>query len=367
MHQTLFIKILVPLFRWLQSRRKKKEPPKPISHVVVTCTGGIGDILLCTPAIRSIKETFPKARLTAIVHHRKKDLFRFNPHIDQVLELKKSFIHYVRIIRSLNAQPPDSVFIFHINDPFVYCLAYWVCPGNLIGFKSSNPFNFLLNTTVDQEDQKHMIQNYLNLTARIGAKTEDLSRYLKLDPKVICAGEKFFASPETFQNTIGFQLGSGDKRKCWPKEHYVKLGTRLMEELGARVILLGSPKEKELVREINIALKGRAVEAVTDLLTAAGIIRNLNLLITPDTGPMHIAFALNCPTVALCGPSHPKNFGPLDDSGRNIVIHKAPVDEPYVKLSGDFPEVMDQITPGEVFQAARTLLEKNVREAGPCT
>ncbi|MFQ5445104.1 MAG: glycosyltransferase family 9 protein, partial [Nitrospinales bacterium] len=270
--------------------------------------------------------------------------------------------HYVKIFRTLKAQPPDVIFLFHVNDPFVYCLAYLVCPGNLIGFKSDNPFSFLLSTTIAQDDHKHMILNYLNLTARIGAQTDNLKMNFELDPGVISSGRKFFSSPEIFPYTVGFQLGSGDKRRCWPKDHYVKLGLRMLNELQARIILLGSPKEKDLVREINTALNGRAVEGITDLLTAAGIIQNLDLLVTPDTGPMHMALALNTPTVALYGPSHPKNFGPLDNSGKNIVIHKAPIDQPYVKLSGDFPEVMDQISPEEVFQAARTLLEEGVRE-----
>jgi ADP-heptose:LPS heptosyltransferase len=138
--------------------------------------------------------------------------------------------------------------------------------------------------------------------------------------------------------------------------HYATLGRRLIQESGARLIVLGSPKERPLVKQLCGALNGAAVAAVTGLETAAAIINGLDVLVTPDTGPMHMAFALRRPAVALFGPTNPVNFGPLADPEKHRVLHKAALDRPMIKLAGDPVDRIGLITPGEVYGAAINLL-----------
>ncbi|MEC7641058.1 MAG: glycosyltransferase family 9 protein [Nitrospinota bacterium] len=325
-----------------------------MARVAVVCTGGVGDILLTTPAIRAIKETFPQCRLTAIVHHKRMDMMKFNPHVDERLPLKKSLFYYLKIVHRLKADPPDVIFLFHTNDLYVYALASQGCPGNLIGYSSPNPLSFLLGKAIEFDDRLHIIENNLRMVSVIGAQTNDLTmNFLPGDDARVTANPFFHHA----KYTVGFQLGSGFVGRRWPIAKYAELGQRLLEQLDVQILLLASPAEKPLANELHSALQEKTVPAVTDLLTAGEIISRLDVLVTPDTGPMHIAIALKCPTVALSGPTNPKNFGSLDgDSTKHIKIHKVASKEPYVKLSGDFSGLMDQISSDEVYEAVLSIL-----------
>ncbi|MFQ5715757.1 MAG: glycosyltransferase family 9 protein [Nitrospinales bacterium] len=362
--QTLTVKLLVSIFRRIRLRSGPAKLPRNLSRVAVACTGGVGDILLCTPAIRAIKEIYPQCRLTAIVNYKRTDMLRFNPWIDELLPFRKSPFHCAKILRRLKAEPPEVVLLFSTNDPYMYALSALACPGGLVGYQGKNPLAFLLGKSIAFEDRFHVIRNNLNLVSMIGARTENMEMNLRLGKEVEGAADFFLNRSDETRYRVGFQLGSGFVKKCWPISKYAELGNRLMDRLNARIVLLASPREKTLANELNQALNGRAVPAITDLLTAGEIIRNLDLLVTPDTGPMHMAFALQCPTVALFGPSHPKNYGYLGSSARHVIIHKPPFDGPYVKLSRGYEDLMDRISPDEVFDAAVELLTTHPKNKG---
>ena len=354
MFSSFIAKVLVFIFRRFRPQKPAFELPNKVTRVAVVCTGGVGDILLTTPAIRAIRETYPRCWVTAIAHHKRTDMLKFNPHVDDIFHLKKSLFRYIKIYKCLKSEPPDVIFLFHSNDFYVYCLASLICPANLIGFKSQNLFSFLLGKTLEFDESLHVIKNNLKMVALIGARTENLEMTFSPGDKVRTTASQYFNKA---QFTIGFQLGSQFVGRCWPIFKYAELGSRLLDSLNVCIILLASPKEKPLADELYIALKRNAVPAITDLLTAGEIIRRLDVLITPDTGPMHMAIALKCPTVTLSGPTNPKNFGSLDsDITKHIKIHRAASKESYVKLSGDFTELMGQISSDEVFNAVRSIL-----------
>jgi len=354
MFPSLIAKVLAFIFRRARPPGRPAALPAAVSRVAVVCTGGVGDVLLATPAIRAIKQTHPRCRVTAVVHHKRIDMLRFNPYVDELLPLKKSLFHYAGIHKRLKAEPPDIVFLFHANDPYIYCLAALACPGGLVGFQSPNPFSFLLDRAFAFDGGLHAIENNLKLVSLIGARTGDLSMDFSPGDGNRQAAERFFNQA---RYAVGFQLGSGFAVKCWPIAKYAELANRLLVRLDVRIILLASPKEKPLAEELNRLLAGRAVAAVTDLPTAAEVIRRLDVLVTPDTGPMHMAIALKCPIVALTGPTHPKNFGSLDNATKHVKIHRAASDEPYVKLADDAQGLMRQISPDEVYEAVLSLLE----------
>ena len=355
MFSSLVVKVLVFIFRQIRKQKPIFFLPQKVSRVAVVCSGGVGDILLTTPAIRSIKESHPLCRVTALVHHKRIDMLKFNPHVDEILPLKKNPFYYVRIFQRLKAEFPNAVCLFHTNDIYIYCLASLVCPDSLIGFKSHNPFSFLLGKVIEFDDSLHVIENNLKMMSLIRAQTENLAMTFSLDDDVKETADQFFNHAKY---TVGFQLGSGFVGRRWPISKYAELGNRLIDRLDVHLILLVSPKEKPLADELNHDLKGQAVTAVTDLLTAGEVISRLNVLVTPDTGPMHMAIALQCPTVALSGPTNPKNFGSMNGgTTKHIKIHKTASNESYIKLSGDFTKLMNRISSDEVFNAVLSILD----------
>ncbi|MFQ5672955.1 MAG: glycosyltransferase family 9 protein, partial [Nitrospinales bacterium] len=205
MFTSFIAKLLAFIFRQVRPPGRVAALPATVSRVTVVCTGGVGDVLLSTPAIRAIKESHPRCRLTAVVHHKRIDMLKFNPYVDELLPLKKSLFYYAKIHRRLKAEPPDVVFLFHANDPYIYCLASLACPGGLVGFQSPNPFSFLLGRVFEFDGALHAIENNLKLVALIGARTGDLSMNLFPGDGGGQAAERFFNKA---RYAVGFQLGS---------------------------------------------------------------------------------------------------------------------------------------------------------------
>ena len=360
MFRKILFLILVPFYKYLRSKsHRDKSLFDDISKVAVVCTGGVGDILMCTPAIRSIKETFPSCELTALIHQRKIALLEFNSNIDKILPIKKRFSFYLSIYNFfMGKRKPEVVFFFHTNEPLMYCLMYLICPRGLIGFSSDSPFDFLLERKFDFESESHVILNNLKIVSVIGAFTDDkrMNLYLSGDDRII--SRKYLGSCGKNRPIIGFQLGSAVMGRCWPIPKYAELGIRLFKELDAKIVLLGSSKEKSLVELLNRSLSNLAVPAIVDLSVAGEIIRSIDVLVTPNTGPMHMAFALNCPSVVLSGPTNPKNFGPLETEVKHCYLHKPPDEKNYVKLSGDHTFLLDKIDSGDVYDAIILLLKE---------
>tara|TARA_B100000686_G_scaffold339893_1_gene414711 strand:+ start:5083 stop:6174 length:1092 start_codon:yes stop_codon:yes gene_type:complete len=358
MFQILLFKILTTIFKRLKKRSITNNfSSNKISKVLVVCTGGVGDILMCTPAIRAVKETFPDSHLTALVHLRKKALLEFNTSIDDLMPIKKNLYYYTTLYKALKKKdPPDAVFLFHTNEPFVYCLTYLVYPGKLAGYRSDNPFDFLLERSIEFNKKLHVIENNLKMVSLIGAHTNNKKMDFILEKMKKDRVENFFPIHSDTRPVIGFQIGSGALGRCWPIQKYAELGNRLIKELGANIILLGSQKERCLVKKLNRLLEKPAKPAIVSLHAAGNIICKLDALVTPNTGPMHIAFALDCPSVVLSGPTNPKNFGPLETNVKHCYIHKSVKEEPYVKLSGDHSLTMNRIKTEEVFDALLGIL-----------
>ena len=104
----------------------------------------------------------------------------------------------------------------------------------------------------------------------------------------------------------GAQYGSA---KCWPAEYFTTLADRLIEELGATILISGSPRERRIVEAISRSMRHAPVDLLSKgstLGTLKEIVRRCDLMITNDTGPRHIAAAFDVPVVTLFGPTHPE-------------------------------------------------------------
>jgi lipopolysaccharide heptosyltransferase II len=158
--------------------------------------------------------------------------------------------------------------------------------------------------------------------------------------------------------------GANWPHKRWALERFAALGERLMASRLWQVVLTGGPDDRLLaqriahtMREAPLVLAGQTT--VREL--AAGLER-VRLLISNDTGILHIAAALGRPVVGLYGPTSPSFTGPLGDPSRTVVIHHVGSCPQIPCYQPDHPEYpgMDAISVDEVYQATLTLLQRYV-------
>ncbi|HTL27666.1 MAG TPA: glycosyltransferase family 9 protein, partial [Tepidisphaeraceae bacterium] len=153
----------------------------------------------------------------------------------------------------------------------------------------------------------------------------------------------------------GAQYGAA---KCWLPEYFAQLGDRLVEELGAMVLISASPKERPIVDAINRQMKRAAVDlsrAGMDLGALKEIVRRCDLMITNDTGPRHIAAALGVPVVTIFGPTHPEWTEIYFDKERKVAVKVfcGPCQKKVCPLDH---RCMTRVTPAMVYNTATELL-----------
>jgi len=147
--------------------------------------------------------------------------------------------------------------------------------------------------------------------------------------------------------------GAGWGAKQWPAERYGYVAKRLAEELGLKSLINFGPGEQELMREVESASGGAGEGIACSLTQLIALTRRASLFIGGDTGPMHLAAALNVPVVALFGPTNPARNGPF--CTRSLVLRSAV--SPTTHTRNPWPDAgLLEITSDEVIAAARKLL-----------
>ena len=165
---------------------------------------------------------------------------------------------------------------------------------------------------------------------------------------------------------VAIHVSGGRAIKQWDPERFGDVARRLVETRAVTILLTGSPADHELVQRVSATLPGDAVIDATgglDLLTVAALLDQSDVVITGDTGPMHLAFAVGTPIVAVFGPSDPRRYapqGPLDRVVR-VDLPCAPCNRirlPPARCRGNTPDCLAGVSADRVFEAATAILDQ---------
>jgi ADP-heptose:LPS heptosyltransferase len=164
--------------------------------------------------------------------------------------------------------------------------------------------------------------------------------------------------------TIGLHVGGGRAIKQWPESRFREVAAALVRDRGASIVFTGTPAERP---QIAIAREGLPAERVhdltdtADLLTVAAVLERLDLLVTGDTGPMHLAHAVGTPIVAVFGPSDPARYAPrgLRDRVVRIDLPCSPcnrIRRPPARCTGHTPDCLSGVETAAVLAAIDDVL-----------
>jgi heptosyltransferase II len=165
---------------------------------------------------------------------------------------------------------------------------------------------------------------------------------------------------------IGLNPGGDRANRRWPPEKFAAAARKLKERCGASFLIFGGPGEEPIAQKIRDGISGEALNLAGRLTLPelAAFLSRSDLLITNDSGPMHMAAALKTPVVALFGPEDPRHFQPYTFPGLYRVIQK-PVDcRPCRQTACHSGQCLDVITTAEVVEASVELLNQTFSPAG---
>jgi ADP-heptose:LPS heptosyltransferase len=282
---------------------------KSINTILIIRLSSLGDILLTTPVIRSLKKKFPNLQIDFILREEYKDLLKFNPYINRLFLFRKS--DNDNLINDLKGLHYDLVIDLQ-NNLRTRKLR------NSVKAKSIKKFN---KKSVDKFLLVKFKINRLKNTQQIPFRYADTLGNFQLDENGL---DLFTGNIETTiskneNKYIGFAPGSRHFTKMWPKEYYVELGKKLNEN-GFAVVLFGGKDDKDICRKIENELNNVVNLSNNDkILTTAVNMNECLAIVCNDSGLMHAACAVKTPVLAVYG-STVQEFGFTPFKNKYLII-----------------------------------------------
>ncbi|MXZ75938.1 MAG: glycosyltransferase family 9 protein [Gemmatimonadetes bacterium] len=308
------------------------EDPRRILVIKLRATG---DVVLATPVIENLKRRFPRARLSFLTEEASADVLRWNPWLDELIVLplrqwgsqgiRGSWREQARFYRNLRQRRFDLVFDLFGN-PRSAVLTWLTGATDRVGFAFRMRRHAYTTVVTPSGRPGHEVRFHLEAL-------EALAIPVAVDrPRVAIPGtanEKADAwlreHARDARAVIGLNPGGGWAIKRWPPEFFGRLADALIDEYGVHVLILWGPGEDGLVAQVTGAMRNRPlVLPETTLAELGAYLERCGLLVSNDSAPMHMAAALNVPTVGIFGPTDPRAQGPWGDG--HGVVRKESVD-----------------------------------------
>jgi lipopolysaccharide heptosyltransferase II len=345
---------------------------------------GIGDVLFTTPVIKALRQQHPDSFIGYWSNLRVKPILESNSQINKVFalsrgDLKKiyqeSFFKGVwsaiKLVWEIKKESFDVCFDFSLDHRYSLL-------AKIIGIKQRIGFNYkgrgrFLTRHIDLPgyQDRHVVEYYLELLKFLNIPTQDKSLYLAVFPEMELKAKNILASAgiEETDCVIGIAPGAGGSwgkdasYKHWPILKFAQVADRLAAELKAKIVILGDESERKIAEVMVHAMRNKPIDLTgkTNLDILPAVIKNCNLLVTNDGGPMHMAVALGVRSVSVFGPVSEKIYGPFPSSSEHVVL-KWDIDcRPCYKnfrmpVCDKDKECLRQVSVDAVFEAAVRLL-----------
>ena len=338
--------------------------PEAVKNILVVSSTAIGDTLLSTPAIRAVRERYPRAKIAAHFNIKNMELFENNPHIDEIIPYYGGYKKFFRTIMKFRKHKFDLALILHGNEPQATPMAYLSGARFIVKAPNTSEYRFLLSNrkqTLRWEDLTHGVEQRLKTAELAGCTISDKRMVLPIEKDGESAVNEFLENNgiRDTDSIIGFQAGASTLSRMWFPDRFAELGKRLINSLPElKIIITGSPEEYENCRKIADAIGEKAIVSAgkIPLKYIPALIRKFKALVTGDTGIMHIAVAVGTPVVALFAVADAKRSGPYYDMEKHIVIQKERICSPCDGKACRYQKCMEYISVDEADESLKKYL-----------
>jgi heptosyltransferase-2/heptosyltransferase-3 len=367
----------------LGGRQPKAPPPDEWREVLVLRLDRIGDVLMSLPALATLRAAAPRARIRLAVGHWSAEIARGFP-VDEVLvwsapwvgrpaEGAAGFLDLARAARALRPDGIDLALDLQ-GDLRASCLLWLSGARRRVGYANTGG-DYLLTDVVPLDETVSFVEQNRQAVA---VALQGEGRAVAVDP--LTAADRTFA--EAFLRTeglrgrrplVGLHPSGGRRIKEWPLERWRAVAARLQREHGAEILVTGGAADRALAAGLAEGLPHpvRDLAGRLDVRQSLAVIGRMQLFLSSDTGPMHLACAAGTPTVSVFGPSDSVRYftgGAFDGRPeRHLVVRAdlwcAPCNlirrPPAECAAAATPECLAAVTVERVYAAADQLLREN--------
>jgi lipopolysaccharide heptosyltransferase II len=351
--------------------RRRRTPSAP-RRILLLRIERVGDLVMALPAIRDVRALAPQAAIDLAVGSWNAELAGAVPGVARVQTLDAvwlargsgggSLLSLLGAARAWRTERYDLAINF---EPDIRSNVLTAASGArwTVGYRSGGG-GALLDVPLDYDTRAHTTANARRLVAAAFGRTpaESSAPLLHISDAARRTADQ--RVPPRTGPLIGVHASGGREIKQWDPARFATVARRLIQERGATIVLTGAASDRALVDRVKGLLPPERVidvAGVEDLLTVAAILQRLDLFITGDTGPMHIAAAVGTPIVAVFGPSDPLRYAPSGPRDRVVRIDLpcAPCNRirlPPARCVGHMPDCLAGISADHVFDAAVDVL-----------
>ncbi len=348
--------------------------------ILIVQPNWVGDAVMATPALRALRELYPQAHIGYLMRRYVKPIFTGMPWADRLITYRtgKERSRTGKNLFDLAGRLRAAKFDMAILMPNSFRAAL-ICKmagiDRVVGYDRDGR-SFLLSDKLLPIKERGkfiptpIVKTYMGLAHYLGSRHRDMTMRLFVTDAERRAARAVFeragldlqiehpgargAAPLILLNP-GAQYGAA---KCWLPEYFAELGDKLVNDLGATVLLSGTPRERGILQTIRGHMRRPAVDLSTcgmSLGALKEVVRRCDLMITNDTGPRHIAAAFDVPVVTIFGPTHPE-WTEIDFARERKVAVKVFCGPCQKKTCPLDHRCMTRLTPNLVYAAATELL-----------
>jgi heptosyltransferase II len=349
--------------------------PERIERLLVRGTNWVGDAVMSVPALKEIRRCFPNAAISLLVRPWVQDVYAAVTFVDEVLPYDKTGIHrgwagMRRLCTDLHARRFEMAILLQ-NAVEAALIALGARIPLRIGYARDGRGPLLTHRIrIDPDVRKvHQAYYYLGILAGAGlvgqrpwtrADYELPSIRVEVRDADRCSAREMLRihGVDHSHPIVGMNPGAsygGAKR--WPVERYAAVADSLAHQASARIVIFGAPNERHIAEEVAASMQSNPLVLAgrTTLGQLMGLIRECDLFITNDSGPMHLAAALDVPQLAIFGSTSETATGPLSVTAQ-VVKHQVDCNPCFLRECPIDFRCMLEITVDQVLGAAQRKL-----------
>jgi lipopolysaccharide heptosyltransferase II len=338
----------------LMARPGMKAKPASINTILLIRPGGIGDAVHLIPAINAIKAAYPDAVIDILAEKRNSAIFRLSIHVRHVFRYDR-LAELFQVLRTTYDVVIDTEQWHRLSA----VVARMTRAPMLIGFGTNERARLFTHPTPYSQDD-YEIESFFRLLEPLCIEPREISRpFLAVPSEAKERGDTLLGELKG-RTFVTIFPGASIPERQWGADKFGKVA-EMLAVLGVAVVVVGSGDDKGLGEVIVAGRAGLNLAGRTSLSETAAVIQKSVLMLSGDSGVLHIAVGLGVPTVSLFGPGRARKWAPQGE--RHIVINKGLSCSPCTIFGTTPPcpisaQCLNDITVDEVFNAVATLLRR---------
>lgn len=285
----------------------------------------MGDLIMTGPAIRALKESFG-ARVTVLTSSMSAGVIKHMPEIDEAIIFDLPWVKtantpdvniFNKVVEQLKERSFDAAVVFTVysqNPLPTAMLAYLAGIPRILAYCRENPYQLITDWVPDKEPYefiKHQVRRDLDLVATVGATTSNEGLHLTVHEDLwpVITNKLSAQGFDTHKPWIILHAGVSEKKREYPSECWIATAKRLIAEYGLQILLTGSASEKELTEALQAQIGKGSISTggMFKLDEFICLVKHAPLLLSVNTGTIHIAAAVGTPTVVLYAQTNPQH------------------------------------------------------------